>query len=293
MLRSMTGFGAGKARAEGVELSVELRTVNSKSLDLRVRLPRELGALEPKVHATVRERLSRGRVELAVELVELPGAIRAPRVDLAAARGYAAAYDALAASLGCSPDPEAKLALVWASPGVVEAPRAASAEVLDAAVDAAVRAALEDLEGMRRREGALLAAELARLLEAFSGALAAIRTELPRTQDERASRMRARLAEITGATGVDAARVAQEIAILLERADVTEELARLDAHLVQLRAALGVAEPVGRRLEFLIQEVQRETNTLGAKCSSAVVSHLVVEAKAALERLREQVQNVE
>lgn len=287
----MTGFGVARRSAGSAELLVEARSVNSRALDVKLRLPRELSHLEGRVQAAVRARIQRGRVDLALDLADPADAARHPRLNLPLARGYAAALSELSRTLGL-PDPPT-LALVWSAPGVVELPSRDLGAELEATLDAAVTAALDGLEAMRRVEGAHLGAELARLLAEFSGAVARVSAEVPRATASRKARLEARLGELLGDAALDPVRLAQEVAVMVDRADITEELARLESHLAQLRALLTQAEPIGRRLEFLLQEVHRETNTIGSKAATAEISHAVVDAKSVLERLKEQAQNVE
>ena len=287
MPSSMTGFGVARRSVGSAELVVEARSVNSRALDIKIRLPRELGHLEGRIQAAVRARIQRGRVDLSLDLADPADAARQPRVNLPLARGYAAALGELSRTLGLADAPT--LALVWSAPGVVEVPTRDLGATLEVTLDAAVSAALDGLEAMRRVEGAHLALELGRLLAEFAGAVDRVAAEVPRASASRKSR----LAELLGDIALDPVRLAQEVAVMVDRADVTEELARLDSHLAQLRALLTQAEPIGRRLEFLLQEVHRETNTIGSKAATAEISHAVVDAKSVLERLKEQAQNLE
>jgi uncharacterized protein (TIGR00255 family) len=291
MPSSMTGFGVARRSVGSAELVVEARSVNSRALDIKIRLPRELGHLEGRIQAAVRARIQRGRVDLSLDLADPADAARQPRVNLPLARGYAAALGELSRTLGLADAPT--LALVWSAPGVVEVPTRDLGATLEVTLDAAVSAALDGLEAMRRVEGAHLALELGRLLAEFAGAVDRVAAEVPRASASRKSRLESRLAELLGDIALDPVRLAQEVAVMVDRADVTEELARLDSHLAQLRALLTQAEPIGRRLEFLLQEVHRETNTIGSKAATAEISHAVVDAKSVLERLKEQAQNLE
>lgn len=287
----MTGFGVARRSAGSAELVVEVRSVNSRALDVKLRLPRELAHLEGRIHGLIRARIQRGRVDLALELADPADSARHPRLNLPLARGYAAAVAELSHVLGV-PEPPT-LALVWSAPGVVEIPARDLGPQLETTLDAAVAAALDGLEAMRRVEGAHLSVELGRLLAEFTAAVDRVSAEVPRATASRRARLEARLAELLGDVALDPLRLAQEVAVMVDRADITEELARLESHLAQLRVLLTQAEPIGRRLEFLLQEVHRETNTIGSKAATAEISHAVVEAKSVLERLKEQAQNVE
>lgn len=292
MAHSMTGFGAARRTAGTTEVLVEIRSVNSKSCDVKTRLPRDLVHLDPRVQSALRARIQRGRVDVTIDLADAPDATHQPRVNLPLARGYAAAFSELARALG-QPDTPPRPELIWAAPGVLEPPVRELGERLEAALDEAVSAALEDLESMRLTEGQHLVTELTRLTGEFSALIATIAAAVPRSTAQRRARLEARLREITGELAIDPLRLTQEVALLVDRSDVTEELARLDSHLVQLRKLLAHDEPIGRRLEFLLQEIHRETNTVGSKAATADIAHAAVEAKSVLERLKEQVQNVE
>lgn len=288
----MTGFGTGRASDGERVLVVEVRSVNSKSCDVRTRLPRELTALEPRVGAALRHRISRGRLDVSIDLAHAPESTLEPKIDLPLAKGYLRALERLKDELGLSSS--ITLEMILSAPGVIAAPDAAAdLDRNGELVDRALALALEQLDAMRGKEGAALSAELLRIRGEITACLTQIRAEVPVSIAQRRARLEGRLSELLEGQSVEPLRVAQEIALLVDRSDVTEELARLESHLVQFGELLHSGEPVGRKLDFLLQEMHREANTLGAKSSSARISHLVVELKSALERLREQVQNVE
>lgn len=291
-VRSMTGFGSAQARIGDRVFVIELRSVNHRYCDVRVHLPPELTGLEGRIEALVRRRVERGRVEVGVEVSFAPGAIAEPRIDLARARGYRAALDRLAADLGI---PAAvSLELIASAPGVVRPPDlTVDLDELSTALEPAFEAALRDLLAMRDREGEALAAELQRRLVRAQGLVGAVRSHLPGSAKERRARLEARMNELLGDRALDPGRLAMELAVLADRADVSEELARLDSHFAQLELLRSALEPVGRKLDFLLQELNREANTIGSKTASAAIAHVIVELKAELERMREQVQNVE
>lgn len=283
-MRSMTGFGRGVAEHAGAVATVELRAVNHRHLDLKLRgaLP---PAIEELVSARIRGALERGSISVSVHL---RGGAGQTRIDRAAAARAHAQLAELAAELGLEPP---GLGLVLGQPGViVPADEPDDAGALGA-VDAALGRALGQLDQMRVAEGRALASELgARLdeLGTLRGRVEELAAAIP-------SQLQRRLAERIAKLGVDVdpGRLAQEIAMLAERADVTEELVRLASHLDQARALVGGAGAVGRRLDFLVQELGRELNTIGSKSAAAEITTAIVTAKAALEKLREQIQNVE
>lgn len=293
MIRSMTGFGRAPFEVEGIPFGVEIRTVNHRHLDLSVRLPRGLAALEPVAKRRLQERFRRGKVEVSVSAP--PGATAA-HLELDA--GLARRYLAFAAELRAQGVPgELDVARLLALPGVarlVEVPPAE--EALEAALGAAVDRAAEAVCAMREAEGRALETELRGRLEGVGRLVSALEARAGGVVEAARERLRRRAEQLRQETGLlDEARLHQEVVIAADRLDVTEELVRLHSHLDQFRAVLDGAgdEPVGRRLDFLLQELGREANTVGSKGSDAEAAHLVVELKTELERLREQVQNVE
>jgi uncharacterized protein (TIGR00255 family) len=287
----MTGFGTGHAADDAWSVHVEVRSVNAKTLDVKLRLPREIASREASTQAAIRGRAKRGRVELAAELRRGAGAVIAPRINAPLARGYLQALRALESDLGLGS--QVNLQMILGAPGVVELPEPEGDEALLGLFDAALESALRELDQMREREGQALEAELSRLLGEVTSGIGEIDAAVPQAAAQRAARLEARLLELTSGLGIDPLRLAQEIAVLVDRSDITEELARAGSHLEQLRATFDSAEPAGRRGDFLLQEIHREVNTIGAKASNARISHLVVDLKTKLERLREQIQNVE
>jgi len=287
----MTGFGAGRASVGGEELDVEARSVNHKFCEVKARLPRELSSLEVEIVRAVKDRLARGGVEVSVRRGGAAASF-APRVDAALAESYARAFAEIQARLGLPG--HVMLADVIAADGVV---RLEEREVdQDSAREALRRAlgpALDALVAMRGREGEALARDLAGRLDGVDAAVSRIAELVPRTVEHHRSRLTERVAELARGVPVDPARLAQEVALFADRTDVTEEVTRLRSHVAQARALLTVAEPAGRKLDFLVQEMHREANTIGSKSQSADIAGLVVTLKAEIERMREQVQNVE
>jgi len=292
MLKSMTGFGAGRARAGDEETSVEVRAVNHKHLDLKVRLPRELASLEPVVAQAVRARCSRGTVEVAVRRVSKLPTGSVPSVDPALARAWREAFRELARVLELPDLPT--VSQVASQPGVIRLEEAGvDLESAGQALQAALAQALEALVAMREREGRALQDDLLERLgrvAALAGEIAAL---APRTVEAFRARLHERVAELLRGVPVDETRLLQETALFAERTDVAEEATRFASHLEQFRALLASPEPAGRRMDFLVQEMNREVNTTGSKSQSVEISTRVVELKAELERIREQVQNVE
>jgi uncharacterized protein (TIGR00255 family) len=296
MIRSMTGFGRASFRVDGTSFDVEVRSVNHRYLDARVRLPRQLAGLEPEIRERIERHSSRGKVDMSVVTPEAAAAIQRLEVDLEAAREYARAAGQLREEAGIAG--ELSIDALLGLPGVsrfVErelAPEALRDELLSAADEA-----LAAMDVMRVAEGAALERDLLERLantEALAHALES-RSEVVRQAAR--ERLRKRTEQLGIETGlIDPARLHQEIVIAADRLDITEEIVRLRSHVQQCRDILGGAEvgnPVGRQLDFLLQELGREANTIGAKGGDADIAHQIVELKTELERIREQVQNVE
>jgi uncharacterized protein (TIGR00255 family) len=291
MIRSMTGFGAGHGAAGGEALDVEVRSVNHKFCEVKVRLPRELAALEPDALKLVKERLARGGVDVSIRRAGPAGGL-APRVDLALADAYARAFEELRARLGLPGG--VTLADVAGAEGVLTLDEPAlDLDAARAALRAAMAGALDHLVAMRAREGEALSRDLSGRLDGVEELVAKAATLVPQTVEHHRARLSERVEELTRGIAIDPARLAQEVALFADRTDVTEEVTRLRSHLAQARTLLRSGEPAGRKLDFLVQEMHREVNTIGSKSQSADIAAIVVTAKAEVERMREQVQNVE
>jgi uncharacterized protein (TIGR00255 family) len=289
----MTGFGSATFEVQGQRFAVEIRSVNHRHFDLQVRLPRALARLETELRAELQRRFARGRLDVAVATPPGAGSVQHVRVDPAVVAEYVSA----AAELQRSQPVAGALDLttLLSLPGVASFVEAElPEEVLRAALGAALAVAADVLDAMRAAEGKVLEQDLRARLDRAGELADALDARGGDVRSAVRERLRRRLAEIAQETGpFDETRVAQELALAVERLDVTEEIVRVRSHLGQFRALLDLAEPVGRRLDFLLQELAREANTIGAKSADASFSHLVVELKAELERCREQVQNVE
>ena len=296
MVRSMTGYGAAEVEAQTGRWWVEVRSTNHRFLEVVVRLPRDLGALEDRVRAAVAGRVRRGRVEVLVR-EEATGRARSVTVDTELARQYAQALETLRRELGIQDS--LNLAALLALPEVVRLEEVRpDVELAWQALRTGLDQALDSLVRMREAEGAHLAEDLAARVarvEEWVEEVSRRAEELPQVY---AQRLRERVAELVRALGVerppDEARLAMEVAAFADRCDVREELVRLRSHLHQARALLHASDgAVGRKLEFLLQEMQREVNTVGSKAGDLDVTRAVLEMKSELEAIREQVQNVE
>ncbi|HUE31244.1 MAG TPA: YicC/YloC family endoribonuclease, partial [Verrucomicrobiae bacterium] len=292
-VRSMTGYGAGRADAPTARVTVELRSVNQRFLDVKIVAPREYAAWEREVRDRVRAVAQRGRVEVTIARAALAARRRytvAVRAELA--RAYVTAARQLGRRLGLAGD--VALVDVLRLPDVFEVseqPPELRGEL--PALRRALAGALRAFERERRREGAHLRRDMLARAASLRRTTAAIRRRLPRALAVLRSQVEERLVRLVGGAELDRGRVAQEVAVLADRSDVTEELVRLEAHLGALATTLRDRGPVGKRIEFLLQEIQREFNTTGAKAGDREIADRVLGAKAEVEKLREQVQNVE
>lgn len=294
MIRSMTGYGRAEASGPRLSVSVECRSVNHRHLDIALKLPRALAVYEPDARRLVQAAVERGRVDVSVTLTPAGGgSLGTLSVNTAQAREYEAAARTLADELGLTPS----LRIEWllAQPGVLvrDAEPAVSPEEGWSLLAQGLEAALADLVARREAEGKALAQELGTLHQMLEAGVALIVARVPAAQARRATRFRERVQALLSEIPVDQGRLATEVAALAERADITEELARLRVHLGELRARIDEGGTVGRPLDFLIQEINREVNTVGSKADDLEISQAVIAAKATLEKIREQVQNIE
>jgi len=289
VIRSMTGFGAGRAQAGAEIVAAEIRSVNGKFCEVRAHLPRGLAGLDQVVGKIVKARVARGVVDVTVRREGADGARTATAtVDLPLAAAYTKAMRELREELGLAGDVTVHDLVGLEGVLVLTEPPPDIGPAADA-LERAIATALDALEEMRRREGEALARDLSARLSAVEKGAAAIRAAAPQSIDA----YRESVAELSRGVPVDPARLAQEVAFFADRVDVAEELTRLGSHLAQMRALVAGDAPAGRRLEFLVQELNREVNTIGSKSQHAGIAAQVVELKAEVERIREQVANVE
>ena len=287
----MTGHGAAGAALGSGRLSLEVRAVNHRYLDVRVRLPAELADHAARVEERVRKALRRGRVEVLGRIdADVAGL---PELDVARAK---AAFEQLCALRDeLRPDEPVPLTLLASVPDLFRASSSLDDDAARSALDAAVDEACAGVWQMREREGSALAADLGSHLDALLEQLGRIEARIPEVVEASRERLRQRLERLLGDAEIelDPGRLEHEVALLADRADVSEEIARLRSHAEQLRALLGAGDDAaGKRLDFLLQEMSREANTIGSKSADADLAHAVVEMKAAVSRMREQAQNV-
>jgi uncharacterized protein (TIGR00255 family) len=291
-MRSMTGYGRGEVDHNGAKFSVELNSVNRKQSDIVVNLPRDLNELEPRIRQTINEKVSRGRTNVVIALHSGENSTRSLALDTALARSYHEAMRALQKEL--SAPGEITIGTILQAPGVMRLPE----ENIDAnkvwpAVERALTTALAELIRMRESEGKHLAKDLIHRLKTVRAELKEIRALYPVVVKRYREAMLERINKAGLDIPIDDERLLKEISFFADRSDISEELTRLESHLAQFAHHLRKNEPVGRTLEFITQEIFRELNTLGAKSNDACISQHVVACKAELEKIREQIQNLE
>jgi uncharacterized protein (TIGR00255 family) len=288
MIASMTGFARHDTEVQGQSLVWEIRSVNHRYLDLRVQLPDALRALEPDVRARLQQSLGRGKVDAVLRL-ESPEEDAVVRFDPVRAKALVKTIREIDQLMVNGARVSALDILTW--PGIIQRDAALDPDVLRPAVLEALDGAIADLRAMRAAEGEALRQTLETRLDAYSGLIGQLRERRTAIVEEQRERLRARIAELD--LTLDPQRLEQEVALLAQRLDVDEELDRLDGHVAAMREILARDEPVGRRLDFLMQEFNREANTLGSKSHDLETTRVAMEMKVLTEQMREQVQNIE
>lgn len=288
----MTGYGRGEATVDGRAVVVELKAVNHRFLEVVWRLPRTFLPLEDGLRRLVQTGVSRGRVEGYVTTSESMDKSLAVRVDKTMATAYDKALRELKEMCGLSGEME--LSQLAALPGVLVTEEARQEpQTWWPALESACREAVDQLVAMRKAEGGVLCRDITACLGELTRLNAAIKARVPLVVEEFRARLGTRLALYVPDGVVDGARLATEVALLAERCDIQEETVRIASHLGQAAECLASGEPVGRKLDFLLQEMNREVNTIGSKAGDSIIGRLVVDAKGEIEKMREQVQNLE
>lgn len=287
----MTGFGMAEGPVGDGRLAVELRAVNHRHFAVQFRLPTALQRYEAELRARVRERIERGHLTLGARWTLEPPSSGAIRVDIERARAVAAALTELRDALGLTG--EIDLAFVARQPDVLTVPEEEQADVDLGALLELVDRAVAGVVEMREREGEALVRDLERRLAGLEQGLAQVEARAPMRLAAERDRLRRAVRELLEGQSLDEGRLEQEIALLADKLDISEELARLRSHIAAVRTGVGAPGAVGRQLGFLGQEMLREVNTIGAKANDAVITHAVVAMKGEVEKFREQVENVE
>lgn len=292
VLKSMTGYGKGETSTPNGTFIVEVRSVNHRYCEMSVRLPRAFYAIENDVKRLAALHLKRGKIDISVQWDEASAANALPQLDMVAARCYYDAYARLAKELNLPQD--AAPSYIMSLKGVMkEMPVTVDETELDPHLLAAVQSAVVGLDAMRTREGEALCRDLKARRVQIAEWAALIGDRTPQMVIEYRQKLKIRLEQLLDGAEMDASRLSQEVALLADRCDITEELVRLSSHFEQFDEALCSADPVGRKLDFLMQEMNREVNTIGSKSNDAGTTSLVIQIKAEMEKMREQVQNIE
>lgn len=294
MVKSMTGYGRGEQSFEGVQVTVELRSVNNRYLDCTVKMPRAYIFAEDAMRARVQGGVARGKVDVFVAITRSDGDNMVVTVNEELAKGYLNAFQQLQGLGGDSVRKKFDAADLARFPEVLTVEkRAEDLDEMKERLLAVLGDAIEDFNSMRCREGERLAADILSRADNVEKLLAKVEERSPRTVAEYRARLETKMREVLQNTQIDEGRLLTEAAIFADKVAVDEETVRLYSHLSQLRHLLAEGGAVGRKLDFLVQEFNRETNTIGSKCNDLEISRYVVDMKAEIEKIREQVQNLE
>lgn len=291
-LLSMTGYGSAKGSVEGQEITVELKSVNNRYLDCSVRLPRNFLFAEDTVKQAVSAGVSRGKVDVFVSAQASQDSGTVVSVNEELARGYRDAVARIAETLGLESGLNAFSLARFPDVLTVER-RELDKDKAAAALSEITAKAVDEFNAMREREGERLRRDMLGKLETIEGLVSVVEERSPQTVKEYRERLEARLRDILADRSLDEQRVITEAAIFADRTAVDEETVRLRSHIAQFRTMLEEGSPIGRKMDFLVQEFNRESNTIGSKCSDASLAKVVVDLKSEIEKIREQLQNVE
>lgn len=292
MIQSMTGYGRGEAKFGSLGVVAEIRATNHKYFDIVIRLPKFLAEREGDLKKKVQQRFTRGRFDLSVNVNGLPDHTRRLELDLTLADQYTRILKRLKTQLRLPG--QVDLALLTGFREIISvSEKAEASQGLTRRVDTSVRTALRRLEEMRSKEGRSLVRDLQNRVRFIEGTLDRIQARSPEVVREYQARLQERVHHLTQGLKIDPGRLAQEVALCADRCDISEEITRLKSHLRQFRTMIREKVSIGRSLDFLIQEMNREVNTIGSKSNNAAIAMEVVSAKSELEKIREQVQNIE
>lgn len=292
MLKSMTGYGKGIAERDNLTMTVEIKSVNHRYCDVSVKAPRNLLVLEHELKKKVGERLKRGKIDIFINQEFGANASMVPVLNEPLAEAYADLFRAMAQRFDLTT--EIPLSLIAMQKEVISVQeQLIDDEALRACLGEALENALQALEKMRQTEGEATRRDMASRLEVVAGMVEEIALRAPTVVTEWRAKLQERLDRQAPDIACDPQRLAQEVAIFADRCDISEELTRFRSHLEQFRELFKNGEPVGRQMDFLVQELNRETNTMGSKSNDALLTRTVVGIKSELEKIREQVQNIE
>jgi uncharacterized protein (TIGR00255 family) len=288
----MTGFGRGEASRDGKEFTVEIKTVNHRYFDIFVKMPRQISFLEERVREFVGKAVSRGKIDIYITYTDYGSDSRQVTIDEPLAQAYLSALEQLRDRFSLADD--ISVSLLSRCPEVLKVEQVEEdAEQLWEILRTALDGAVASLIRMREIEGEAMKKALLERADAVEDMIAKIEARAPEVPKEYKAKLTERIIELLGQQTVDESRIAMEVALFADRCSIDEELVRLRSHFVQMRQILGMDQPVGRKLDFLVQEMNREINTIGSKANDLEITRYVVDVKSEIEKIREQVQNIE
>ena len=292
MIKSMTGYGSAKGTVEGLQITVELKSVNNRYLDASVRLPRSFLFAEDAVKSAVQKHISRGKVDVFVSVDASEAGEMSVKVNEPLLRGYLDALRHIAEEYSLPNDATALAVSRFPDVLTVEKKDLDADAITEGILDITERA-LNDFDAMRQREGQKLRDDVLDRLGTIDALVSAVEKASPETVAAYRARLEAKMAEVLGTAGIDENRILAEAAIFADHIAVDEETVRLRSHMSQLKTMVNGNSPTGRKIDFLIQEFNREANTIGSKCQNSDIAHTVVDLKSEIEKIREQIQNIE
>ena len=292
MIKSMTGYGSAKGTVEGIDVTVELKSVNNRYLDVSVRLPRSFIFAEETVKAAVSSHISRGKVDVFVSVDSSMADDMVVRVNEPLLKGYFDALSHIADELGLKNEPDAIAMSRFPDVLSVEK-RELDADAVAEGIKNITEQALCDFDRMREREGEKLRDDVMSKLKTIGSLVSTVEKTAPQTVADYRERLVQKMNEVLGTAGIDESRILAEAALFADKVAVDEETVRLRSHMSQLETMINGSSPTGRKIDFLIQEFNREANTIGSKCQNADIAYAVVDLKSEIEKIREQIQNIE
>ncbi|MDO4983761.1 MAG: YicC/YloC family endoribonuclease [Eubacteriales bacterium] len=292
MIKSMTGYGSAKGTVEGIEITVELKSVNNRYLEPSIRLPRSFIFAEDAVKSAVQSHISRGKVDVFITMDTSQAGDMAVRVNEPLLKGYIEAIRHISGEYALTNDMTAMS--VARFPDVLSVEKKdMDAEAISKAISDIAERALQDFDVMRLREGEKLRDDVLSRLGVIEKLVSTVEEKAPETVKEYRTRLEQKMTEVLGTAGIEESRILAEAAIFADHIAVDEETVRLRSHIAQLKTMIKGGSPIGRKIDFLVQEFNREANTIGSKCQNSEIAHVVVELKSEIEKIREQIQNIE
>ncbi|MBQ5599251.1 MAG: YicC family protein [Lachnospiraceae bacterium] len=288
----MTGYGTAKGKIEDLDVTIELKSVNNRYLDTSVRVPRGFVFLEDKIKSTIQSKLSRGKIDVFVTIDSSSSEDLIVRINEPLARGYIEALKSLSEEFELSNNVDA--VTISRFPDVLSLEKKEmDMDAVSAGIQELTLAAVADFDRMRAIEGEKLQLDLYEKISCIESLLGKIEEEAPKTVEDYQNRLLQKMKDVLEDSSVDENRIIQEAAIYADHIAINEETVRLHSHIAQLKMMIEQGSPIGRKMDFLIQEFNREANTIGSKCQNSEVAHYVVDMKSEIEKMREQVQNIE